>query len=247
MAIPQIPQILTKADWDREKGVIAKIGVGETGIGAQMEKLRGVYNAVNWNKLNVKTAFPQDPTDPALVDAALKEAKAEYAAKVEKVRQELRTLQNLAEKAAAVFKSKTLVPKSSTEHARKIATAADVLAVQLKSMDAEFNSFENMKKDIEARNALGRKAFVSYMQKMPGAISKLESNPDLAEYKKFNKEIVRGLSAALLAVKDLTATFSPTWKLLSGDNFQPKDVSEIKPKLAQVKEQYLKLKAAAGA
>jgi len=249
MAIPTIPQILTKADWDREKGIIAKIpkiGIGETGIGAQMEKLKGTYNAVDWNKLDARTAFPRTPSDPAQVDEALKEAKAEYASKVEKVRAELRVLQNLAEKAAALFKSKTLVPKTSTEHAKKIATAADLMAVQLKSMDAELKSFADMKDRVIRNREAGLKAITSYMGKMAPAISALESKPDLEAYRSFNKEIVRGLSAAIKAQKELAPTFSGPWATFSSDPYQPKDVGQIKPKLAQVKQEYLKLKAAVG-
>ena len=242
MPIPEIPAILTKADWDREKGIIAKIGVGETGVGAQMEKVKNAYNAVDWSKFNARTALPTTPSEPEPVDEALKAAKAEYP-KVEKVRQELRVLEGLAEKAAAVFKSKALVPKSSTEHANKVAAAADLLAVQLKSMDEEANSFEQMKQEIATKKAVGRKALLSYLQKMGPAIAALESKPDLTAYQKFNKEIVRGLTAGLAVQKDLAAFLSP-WKTMSADPFQPKDVKDIKPKLAQVKAQYLKLQGA---
>ena len=241
-ATPTVPAILTKADWDKQKGVIAKIGVGETGIGAQMDKVKAAYAAVSWNKFNAKMVFAEDPTDPALVDQALKAAMAEFA-KVEKVRAELRVLEGLAKKAQAAFKSKPLIPKSSTEHAGKIATEADHMAVALKSMDAEFKSFEEMKKQIANRVAMGRKALLSYMAKMPPAIAKLESKPDLEEYNDFHKELVRGLSAGLSRQKDLAALLPP-WTQFSSDGFKPKTVQEIKPKLALIKVQLAKLQSA---
>src|SRR5437764_6334569 len=109
MAVPTIPQILTKTDWDKQKGIIAKVGVGETGIGAEMDKVKSTYSGIVWTKFNAKQIFPKVPSDPALVDEALKAARAEYA-KVEKLRTELRSLQTLAVKAQGVMKSKTLVP-----------------------------------------------------------------------------------------------------------------------------------------
>jgi hypothetical protein len=242
MAIPTIPTILTKADWDKAKGVIAKVGVGETGVGAAMDKVKAAYAAVDWKKFNAKTAFSQDPSDPALVDEALKAAKAEFA-KVEKVRVELRNLEALATKAQAVFKSKALIPKSSTEHVGKIAAAADQMAVALKSMDAEFASFESMKKEIENRRLVGRKALLSYIDKMPPAIKLLESKPNVKDYEKFHGELVRGLSAGLSRQKDLAA-FQPPWTKFSSDGYKPRSDGEIKPKLVAITQELAKLKNA---
>lgn len=245
MAIPQIPTILTKADWDKEKGVLAKAMVGETGVGAAMDKVKAAYAAVDWKKFNAKTVFAQDPSDEALVDNALKLAKAEFS-KVEKVRAELRSLETLAQKAQATFKGKTLVPKSATEHAGKIASAADLMAVALKSMDAEFKSFDEMKKTIAMRIEVGRKALKSYIDKMPAAIAKLESKPDLTEYGKFHAELVRGLAAGLAKQKDLAPAHLGPWNTYASDGFKPKNEGEIKAKLALIKQALAKLKSAVG-
>jgi hypothetical protein len=241
MAIATIPVILTKADWDKQKGVIAKIGVGETGIGAQMDKVKAVYGAVDWTKFNAANRHPT--SDPGVVDEELKEAKSEYASKVEKVRAELRVLVGLAQKAQAVFKSKPLIPKASAEHVGKIAAAADHMAVALKSMDAEFAAFENRKKIAEQNRQAIYKVFLGYVTKMEPAIAKLNSKPNVVEYETFHKELVRGLAAALSRQKELAA-FMNAWKTFSGDGYKPKNDSEIKPKLAAINQELIKLKAA---
>src|SRR5262245_18978701 len=56
MAIRKIPVILTEADWKKNKGLLAK-GVGETGVGAAMGQLKTAYEAVDWDKFDVKKAL----------------------------------------------------------------------------------------------------------------------------------------------------------------------------------------------
>lgn len=241
MAIPTIPTILTKADWDKHKGIIAKIGVGETGVGAAMEKVRAAYTAVDWRKFDATRVFPGLAKTEKEVDDALAAARSE-GAKVEKVRQELRNLEVLARKAEALFKSKPAIPKSSTEQAGKIAVAADHMAVALKSMDAEFATFEKMKADIRARDEMVRKALMTYIDKIQVGIRNLKSRPVLTEYDKFHRELVRGLAASV-AHQKMTA-FVGAWQKFSSDGYKPKKDTEIPPKLAEIDREVQKLKAA---
>ena len=241
MAIPTIPVILTKADWDKQKGIIAKVGVGETGIGAAMDKLKATYTAVDWKKFDATGRHPT--SDPGVVDEELKAAKTEFASKVEKVRTELRALQALALKTQGIFKSKTMVPKSSAEHAGKIASAADLMAVALKSMDAEFAAFEKRKKDAENMRNEVKKILMGYIDKMTPAMAKLNTKPNVAEYEKFHTENLRGLAAALARQKGLEALLPP-WKNFTSDGYKPKNDAEIKPKLAAINQELVKVKAA---
>lgn len=243
MAIPQVPQILKRADWDKQKGIIAKIGVGETGIGAAMDKVKAAYDAVDWKKFDAKDVFATgSPNNTAPVDLALKAAMAEYR-KVEKIRAELRALEGLALKAQTTFKSKPLIPKSSTEHAGKIAAEADKMAVALKSMDAEFKTFETMKNSIEAKIKLGRQKLIAYTGKMPGELSKLKSKPNVEAFGAFRSEHIRGLAAALSVNAELKEHM-PKWKEFSVDSFLPKNDAEVKQKVALVERELNVLVAA---
>jgi hypothetical protein len=243
MAIPKIPLILTKADWDRNKGIIAKIGIGETGIGAAMEKVRVAYEAVDWRKFDANMVFTGTAKTEEDVDKALAAAKNEAATKVEKLRAELRALEGLARAAEVKFKANRLVPHSATEHVAKIAVAADFMAVGCKSMDDEFKTFAAMKLQVRQRDEMVRKALLTYVAKMPPAISKLRSKPEVDAYASpFHKELVRGLAAAL-AHQKMTA-FVPIWTKFSADSYKPKKIEEIKPKLAEIEKELAKLKSA---
>ncbi len=243
MAIPIIPQILTQADWDRQKGLLAKMA-GETGIGAQMNKVKAAYNAVDWGKFDAKIAC-QNTKDVTVVESALADAKGEYA-KVETVRKELRSLEAIARKTQAKFKSNRAIPSSSTDHVGKIAKAADQMTVACKSMDAEFKSFEEMKKRIVELGEVSKKALQSYLVKCQGGISQVNAKPTDESFEKFWKENIRGLSAALALQKDLSEHHG-AWKTMSSDSFKPKkgaDANTIKAKVKQVESALNKLKTA---
>lgn len=243
MAIPTIPQILTQADWNQQKGVIAKMA-GETGIGAQMAKVKTAYDAVDWGKFDAKLAC-QNTKDVKVVDDALAAAKAEHA-KVENVRKELRVLEDLAKKTQAKFKSNPVIPSSSADHVGKIATAADHMAVACKSMDAEFKGFEEMKKRIIEIGETSKKALQTYLVKCQAGISQVNAKPTYETFEKFWKENIRGLSAALALQKDLSAHHA-AWKTMSGDAFKPKkdaDANAVKTKVKEVEAALNKLKAA---
>ncbi|MGH7042784.1 MAG: hypothetical protein ACREFY_11705 [Acetobacteraceae bacterium] len=47
---PDYPKILTKANWDKKKSLLAK-AAGETGVGAAMDTAQAAYDAVDWDKL----------------------------------------------------------------------------------------------------------------------------------------------------------------------------------------------------
>ena len=46
---PAYPAVLTKANWDKNKGVVAKMA-GATGVGDALSKLEAAYKAVDWKK-----------------------------------------------------------------------------------------------------------------------------------------------------------------------------------------------------
>src|SRR5665213_2142073 len=52
MSTPTIPAILTDANWQKEKGVVAKLVKRETGIGELMKQLATAYGTVDWTKFD---------------------------------------------------------------------------------------------------------------------------------------------------------------------------------------------------
>jgi hypothetical protein len=55
---PEYPAGLTKATWDKKKSILAKIG-GATGIGEELTKLKRLYDAVDWDKIEIAKHLPK--------------------------------------------------------------------------------------------------------------------------------------------------------------------------------------------
>jgi hypothetical protein len=137
MALPAYPAMLTDKDWQKHKGVIAKMA-GETGIGAQMDKTETAWKKIAWAKFDAaKIWADMNPKKVEDYDKKLEEAKKEHA-KLDPVKKELWALRDLATKVTEGWKANKLIPKSSREHVEKIASTADSLALQLKDILGEF-------------------------------------------------------------------------------------------------------------
>jgi hypothetical protein len=135
MALPTYPEMLTNRDWQKQKGAIAKVA-GETGIGAQMDKVKALWDKVAWAKFDAEKLC-QGMKSLDVWEKAFAEAKKEYP-KVEPVKKELWALRDLAKATADKWKANKLIPKASREHVENIAKTADVLSVALKSLDQDF-------------------------------------------------------------------------------------------------------------
>jgi hypothetical protein len=126
---PEYPDCLTPQNWDKKKGVIAKMA-GETGIGASLTKLKKVYDDTDWKIIQV------DDRKPKINDFKLpewekmcKEAATQGVKELEKLRKAAYETRDLAKETAAKFKKNKLIPKSSTALCEEIETAADHLGV----------------------------------------------------------------------------------------------------------------------
>jgi hypothetical protein len=150
---PEYPKILTKKDWDKEKGIIAKMH-GETGIGANMEAVQKLYDAVDWDKINMTGqrkgwTWGQDISQPKW-DKVYSDAKAEVLGSLAAVSKGLYELRDLAQETQDKFKKSKTIPSSSTKHVAEIAKTADQLGVKLnknsmssvlQKMDEEFHEY----------------------------------------------------------------------------------------------------------
>jgi hypothetical protein len=59
--IPAYPQILTTADWQRRKGVLAKVFKGETGVGELLGKMQKEWQKVDWQIFDPSRSGPRKP------------------------------------------------------------------------------------------------------------------------------------------------------------------------------------------
>jgi hypothetical protein len=128
---PDYPKILTSKDWDKKKGVIAKMH-GETGLGKKMDEVERLFNAVDWNKINMYAhRMDWKTVTKAKWDKVLNDAVKEVTGPLPKVSKGLYELRDLARSAQATFKKSKTIPSSSTKHVGDIAAEADRFGVKL--------------------------------------------------------------------------------------------------------------------
>ena len=81
---PAYPAVLTKANWDKNKGAVAKMA-GATGVGDALAKLETAYKAVDWRKFQIASNKPNPFSLPKL-EAMKKAAIAEMNGNAAKLR-----------------------------------------------------------------------------------------------------------------------------------------------------------------
>jgi hypothetical protein len=128
---PDYPKILTRKEWDKNKGALAKLH-GETGLGKKMDEVERLYNGADWNKINMfEHRMTWGVVTRAAWDKVLDEAKKEVAGPLAAVSKGLYELRDLAKQVQADFKKSKTIPASSTKYVADIATQADALGVKL--------------------------------------------------------------------------------------------------------------------
>lgn len=134
---PEIPKILTKNNWDKKKGVIAKMH-GRTGIGEQMVAFVTAFGKVDWDALNLfKLRMDWKTVTVAEWEKRTKAAKDEMNGSLDKVCDELRDLADLARKVQVDFKKSKTIPSGDAKHVGNIADEADAFADSLEADTVE--------------------------------------------------------------------------------------------------------------
>ncbi len=167
---PAYPAVLTKANWDKKKGTIAKMA-GATGVGAALDALKKAYDAVAWDKIEISNNRPsQSEFSLAKMEQMKKAALAEMNGSCAKLRAAAFAARDAA-KAAAVDLKKNPLTKSTGTLCDEIAKAADSMGV-----GANTNSLSSF---IEKDIAEARKAYdftVEQIKKgIPGKVAALAS------------------------------------------------------------------------
>jgi hypothetical protein len=134
---PALPVLLTRKEWDKKKGVIAKMA-GQTGIGAQCDKVATAYRAVKWDRFDLEGRrrvvlknWRDDTFTRDNWNKLLKDAMTETTTTVAKLVTELYALRDLCNKTAETFKKSKTIPASSAQYVVTMAKAADGLGVSL--------------------------------------------------------------------------------------------------------------------
>jgi len=123
---PAYPAVLTKANWDKNKGVVAKMA-GATGVGDALSKLETAYKAVDWKKFQIAANKPNPFSLPKL-EAMKKAAIAEMTGNAAKLRVAAFAARDAAKKAAGDLKKNPLT-KNAGVICDQIEKAADFMGV----------------------------------------------------------------------------------------------------------------------
>ena len=121
---PEYPNILTNANWQKNKGKIAKMA-GETGIGDLMKKCWDTYQGINWRKFQlIEVAAGQGMNwTQQDIDDAYKEALKE-GGKIKVLDDASRALERSALALAAEWKKDKLIPAASAKHVQLVSDEA---------------------------------------------------------------------------------------------------------------------------
>jgi len=177
MSKPNYPDLLKSSKWDKEKGLIAKIVKSDTGVGKALDDVFANFNAIPWalfDEANIQTA-----TTATLANQLVADAKAAAGKEVTAFHQSCNAASALGKKFAADFKSKPLVPKSTSEYLTKMAAAATAF------YDAVTNATDPLRKKFEAH----AKRFV-------------QIEADIAELVKARTDAAGEMTKLLTAAKD---------------------------------------------
>jgi hypothetical protein len=206
------PKILTNDDWQKQKGIIAKIvkDTNVTNLGAEMTKAKSVYDQIDWMTLSALTTYKNETELNQAKAAAMNAGK-----KFEEVRQAVFKLRDHATGVQTKFKASKLIPKSSTEHVGKIIAACENFALQCKSIGGPIMAkFDEAEKRMLSNRAVALKIVKDQVAKVQGCINGVLKNPTSDNYDKTCWQPVRAFAAGVAKAPPL-APFQPEWKVLS--------------------------------
>lgn len=242
MPLPNYPDILKEADWQKKKGTLAK-AAGETGVGAALKALWALQQTTDWTDLGVNTTYKSLNE----VDEAIKRFKAAMS-KIDKLKTEAYKVRDIAKAAAAKFKANKLIPKASADHATAVSVAADHYGVALRGYDPT-SEFEEARKRVVAREQIGRDQVKKSIATVEGGVTKVDKDTvTYEEWHGFWSGPLRGLQAAVAVLPEMKGTQISELikKLCSADFCGSKgdtDAKAIRLKAGTVKVAVGKLKA----
>ena len=245
MADPTWPAILTDGNWQKNKGAISKL-VGKTGVGEAMTAAKSLFDKIEFTKM-FASDIKSTERDATNITARKKQAGEYHKSTIEPARTAVKNIKDKADDCVTKFKANVLVPKSSREHAKKVASAAELLWMELKNNSTYF---DDAAKSFDTMLAVKQKAAADEAAKLGTTITNLETAlkatlNDLtvkgwSEGSDSTHQRCRSMCNAIRNIPALKAKYWKTWKPY-GDEYH-KDVTagakdesdEIKKKVASV-------------
>lgn len=217
-----IPKLLTKSDWQKNKGLIAK-AAGSTGIGPLMEKLETAYKNVNWEVFN-PSAYIQDRSIET-IQTFKRTAENEKNSKLSKLRDASLTLSRQAAKIETDWKKSKTIPSSSRKHVASVSEAALNYATSIRDFNwAE--CFDSLIAEAERTEVIAQQLLQQWLDGINRGIRTVADSPNIETYNKHLHQQIRGLGTAITRIPALSRQWGPEIRSLSVDSFRSKAKTE---------------------
>lgn len=206
------PSVLKKSDWDKNKGVMAKLAVGKTDVGAALKDIEDEFKAAGF-------AVVKDPAslDPVDFQAHETTTSTNFKAAAEKIRNKVGAAEVIATAAQADFNKSKVVSDSSKAYVKKVLDG-------LKAFKATVVAFPELVKTTQEKTyqaALKASAFRltvadnaskidEVLSAMPGLVSSVTNSPTFSKlHEVFDKD----------GPARRVATFCQMWDTVVKKNF----------------------------
>lgn len=242
---PVYPDTLTNRHWQKQKGIVAKVVKGETGIGAALDRLEKAFKAVEWGYFDPRDAekMKKPRTSEALAER-LEIAKTK-GNQLENVRKEAFKVRDLCKAVGDKWAKSTVVPKSSRVHVQvTMVNAANQLALDIKSIDD--TGYKAVQAEIDRVEKAANQMFEGWVDRLAKVIPQAKKNPTRDFYSKNMHQQVRGLSTAISKMEKYKKYHKQDdWNLLAGDRaLENKDGEEMLKHIDKVEDALKKIQAA---
>jgi hypothetical protein len=214
------PPEITKATWDRKKGLVAK-ALGETGIGEACANAEALFDKIDWAAFDIIKLTPTSSSDEALakVKALKPGVLAEHNKTVKPTIAALKEINKKAEEAAAKLR-KNILTKGTAKTAEDIATTADHFSVALQLHSQFFDkvakeadkSLEDIEKS-RARIAENMSQTKDFLADLLHGLQKFSSidPPTMKDWDDHVKQQGRSVSNNLKGNPELAKKYLKTW------------------------------------
>lgn len=247
MDISNYPAILTNADWQKNKGKIAKIA-GETGVGELMKKCEEAYKKIDIvNKFIAKNnidwrTVPPEKTRDEVVNELEPVLVKKYMAAAAPCRKLLSELRDQAKATATKWSKNALIPKASVQHVEAVSKTADFFFMALKensdAVKALFD-FAGLRADLQKKRDESFKVLHKQISDCENGLKAALKTPTKKVWQDGGAhQGCRSVCNGMAAIGELKKLYYPTWQKF-GDFFckdiPDGDPEEAKKVIAKVK------------
>jgi len=241
---PVWPNILIAANWQKQKGVIAKVFKGETGVDKLLRDLRKAFDDVEWQYFVPDEAGPlKKPRTREQLEERRRQAQGK-GSQLEAFRKKCFSTRDGLTKVRDSFKKSLVIPKSSRIHVENMMAACEQLALEAKSIDE--SGFERVLQEIIRTEATGLKMLNNWIKGVETNLPKVQQELTVAKYKEVLHQQVRGVGTAISKIPRYKALYDKDWADKVGDGFMSnvKDGPPVTAKLKEIDEALDRLKVA---